>query len=446
MCGQHVERPGARRAAWRRLVHVVGDAVLVELPRHAAPALRSSSAGPEVGRVLRERRPVRPRRAGGIQQLVEVSRRHVVVAQQVTHRGYGLLVSGAADLLSCDVLPSDFRVASASTALAAASGGRVLRSSVYGNSRVRGRAHRHASRRVAEPRESRQPPALRLVAVDRELIVVPSARMHHVILAAAERALEPRVDDVERERRVDRNRRMQRRRRLPRAVADAGDVLAVPAGRLQRHRPAVARDDVAVRRQARSPAPAAVRPTNRRSGPSCPPRLPRRARATARAPAAASAGCRARRRRRSSGKRNSKCGANHSASIGKSGARQLLDHVVEVELDEEGQHEAIVQLGAPAREARCRTARARSGRRARAAAVAARGSCARAAASRTPASRAARGGRTRCRASTACRCRTRRDACCRSRRSAGDGRRDRRATAGRRASRSGICANAISSS
>ena len=43
---------------------------------------------------------------------------------------------------------------------------------------------------------------------------------------------------------MDRDRRVQARRRLPGAVADAGDELAVGAGRVQRHAAAVAGDDV----------------------------------------------------------------------------------------------------------------------------------------------------------------------------------------------------------
>ena len=66
-----------------------------------------------------------------------------------------------------------------------------------------------------------------------------------MIDAAAHRALVPRVHDVEHERRVHRNRRMQAARRLPGAIADAGDELADRPGRMQRHAPAVAGDDVA---------------------------------------------------------------------------------------------------------------------------------------------------------------------------------------------------------
>src|SRR5258705_4243044 len=86
---------------------------------------------------------------------------------------------------------------------------------------------------VAEREEAPPPPALRLVAVHRERVVAPSARMRHVVAAAAERAVHPGVDDVERQRRVDGNGGVQRGRRLPGAVAHARDELAAPARQVQ---------------------------------------------------------------------------------------------------------------------------------------------------------------------------------------------------------------------
>ena len=49
-----------------------------------------------------------------------------------------------------------------------------------------------------------------------------------------------------------------------------------------------------------------------------------------------------------SGKRNSKCGANHACSSAIAGVAQFVEHVVEILRDEVRQHEAIVQRGAPA--------------------------------------------------------------------------------------------------
>ena len=95
---------------------------------------------------------------------------------------------------------------------------------------------------MADREESRQPPALRLVGIDREVLVAAAAGMRDVIDAAADRPLVPGVDDVEDERRVHRNRRVQAARRLPGPIADAGDELAARARRMQRHSPAVARE------------------------------------------------------------------------------------------------------------------------------------------------------------------------------------------------------------
>ena len=104
------------------------------------------------------------------------------------------------------------------------------RSSVNGNSRLRCGASMRlpmpSARRVAHAEEARQAPALGLVGVDREGVVVAPARMRDVVLAAAERALHPGVDQVEGQRRVHADRRVQRRRRAPGAVAHAGDELA----------------------------------------------------------------------------------------------------------------------------------------------------------------------------------------------------------------------------
>jgi hypothetical protein len=119
----------------------------------------------------------------------------------------------------------------------------------------------------------------------------------------------------------------------------------------------------------------------------------RRAHARARAPGAARCSrCRGP-RSPNCGKRNSRCGANHSGLH--SGSRRCAGprDVLEVAPDEVRQHPAVVDVGAPAHERRVVRLASRSGRSARAAAAAARGSCARAAASRRRATRAARGGR-----------------------------------------------------
>ena len=240
----------------------------------------------------------------------------------------------------------------------------------------------------------------------------------------AERALGPRVDDIERERRVHADRRVQRRGRLPRAVAHAGDVLADASRRLQRQRAAVAGHDVALADETRREH---LQPLERRIDVAG--RSPGRAFLAQHVPGLERAAQRemdaahrdfAHRREAELEMRREPLGLERVA-----GLRHLGEHVLEILPDEPRQQEAVVQLGAPALRALRRRAAARSGRSARAAAAAGRGSCAHAAASRMRAARGARGARRPCPGSTACRYRTRCGACCPSRRRADCGRGDR---------------------
>ena len=59
------------------------------------------------------------------------------------------------------------------------------------------------SRRMAEILEARQAPRLRFIRVDRQGLVVASARMGNVVDAAPERAAAPAIENVEGERGVD---------------------------------------------------------------------------------------------------------------------------------------------------------------------------------------------------------------------------------------------------
>ena len=68
---QHIERPGARRAVGRG-VHVVGNAVLVDLAGDASLGVGEPVA-PELARVRREILPGRPQRALGADDLIEVA-------------------------------------------------------------------------------------------------------------------------------------------------------------------------------------------------------------------------------------------------------------------------------------------------------------------------------------------------------------------------------------
>src|SRR5579884_4510141 len=98
----------------------------------------------------------------------------------------------------------------------------------------------HRSRRVPEFEEAPQPPAFGFVSVHRQFRVIHTARMRDMILAAADGALVPSVHKIECERRVNADVRMQTFRRLPGAKTDSRDVLALRAGRMQRHCPAIA--------------------------------------------------------------------------------------------------------------------------------------------------------------------------------------------------------------
>src|SRR5262245_37922015 len=97
---------------------------------------------------------------------------------------------------------------------------------------------------MTDVEEPRQPTAFGFVAVHRERPVASSSRMRDVVDASAKRTVIPRVNEVEDKRRVHRDRWMQTVRGLPRSIPDAGDKLAWPSGRMQRHTPSVARHDM----------------------------------------------------------------------------------------------------------------------------------------------------------------------------------------------------------
>src|SRR5262245_42137910 len=83
---------------------------------------------------------------------------------------------------------------------------------------------------MADREEAGAAAGLCLVGVDRHAVVVAAAGMGHVIGAAADRSVIPRVVDVEYQRYMHADCRMQRVGRLPGAVAHPGDVLARSAG------------------------------------------------------------------------------------------------------------------------------------------------------------------------------------------------------------------------
>ena len=130
-------------------VDVVGDAVLVDLTRDALLRLRrrtsalSSVAAANVG-------PVRPQRAVGARSSSKCPAERRTSEQ---------LRPAAA---------SELRHVRGRSSVALAGHQAVRRSSVYGNSRLVGSARSRPARAYGQAREPREPPALRLVAVDRE--------------------------------------------------------------------------------------------------------------------------------------------------------------------------------------------------------------------------------------------------------------------------------------
>src|SRR5690242_16476834 len=95
---------------------------------------------------------------------------------------------------------------------------------------------------MAKLKEPRRAAGLGLVGVDRKGIVTPSARMRHVIRAAADRAGLPKIDKIEHQRRVDGDRRMQARGRMPGTIAHRRHKLTDAARWMQRQSAAVAGD------------------------------------------------------------------------------------------------------------------------------------------------------------------------------------------------------------
>src|SRR5258708_13302239 len=105
-------------------------------------------------------------------------------------------------------------------------------------------AQLEAARSVAHAHEAGETAAFRLVGVDGEGLGVEAARVRHVVLAAAQRAVYPGVDEIEHQRGMHADGGMQRGRRLPGAVAHARDVLSDVSGPSKRNGAAVTGDYV----------------------------------------------------------------------------------------------------------------------------------------------------------------------------------------------------------
>ena len=202
---------------------------------------------------------------------------------------------------------------------------------------------------VADAEEARQPPAFGFVAVHRKRLEVRPPGCVTWYTQPPSEPMIPCVDDVEDQRRVHGYRRMQTARRLPRPIPDAGHVLARSSRRMERHTPAVARHDMprsghsahldleALDRRIHVPHSAArcLLLPGHVPGLECLPQLhvhtaPRD---------------RTVRRESEFQMRREPLGLQRLA-----GALQVVQYIVEILGDEVGQHEAIVQLGAPPRE------------------------------------------------------------------------------------------------
>src|SRR5258708_3757095 len=103
---------------------------------------------------------------------------------------------------------------------------------------------------MTDARKARQAPAFGLERVDRESLVAEAARMSHMILAPAHRPAHPGVEQIEGHRSMHADGRMQSRCGLPRTVANRAYEFADLSRRLERHGVAVARHEIATRRQA----------------------------------------------------------------------------------------------------------------------------------------------------------------------------------------------------
>ena len=129
------------------------------------------------------------------------------------------------------------------------------------------RWHSHHTRSVAGILKPGQPAALRLLGIDGELLIGPSARMRHMIRAAPDRASGPRVHDIEHQGRVHRDVWVEARRRLPRAITHPRHKFAAFSRGVQRHPAAPGGRCMparSARRSFRSLSPVAARPMSPR--------------------------------------------------------------------------------------------------------------------------------------------------------------------------------------
>ncbi len=98
---------------------------------------------------------------------------------------------------------------------------------------------------MAERDEAGKAPTFGLVGVDRKTLVGEPPRVRDMVGTAPQRTLGPRVDKVEDQRRMNRDGRMEAGGRLPGAIPDTRDGFTLDAGGMQRHPAAVAHHNVA---------------------------------------------------------------------------------------------------------------------------------------------------------------------------------------------------------
>ena len=203
---------------------------------------------------------------------------------------------------------------------------------------------------MAEAEETRQPAALGLVGVDREGLVVATARVGDVIAATAQGAAQFPVDDIHRQGGVDADGRVEGRGRLPGAVAHAADELAGAAAGLQGGGDAIDGDDIAAVVQALDlefqALQGGVDEAHRGAGgPLLPHDVPGLQGGAQGEPDAAG------RHLADEGEAELEMGGEPGRIEGEAGLVERGDHILEVVLDKGGQQKAVVQAGAPARQA-----------------------------------------------------------------------------------------------
>jgi hypothetical protein len=86
---------------------------------------------------------------------------------------------------------------------------------------------------VVQPEESRESAALGLISIDRKGLIVASAGMDHMVLAAAERPAVPGIDQVEGEGGMNANGGVQARGGIPGLISNTRHIIPLDTCRLK---------------------------------------------------------------------------------------------------------------------------------------------------------------------------------------------------------------------